>query len=181
MKNHLINKIAICVSAVFSVLSLTACPAFLSETFGTFSNMEKVSSMPGTNYQWEETTLDNAKNLWKVTPDMNSKKNVYKHADVYEKESDGIYKYSNCYIDCYSNIYKDLGVKYNYVISYGVTEITLNKISPTVKGMEDAKIYKTSETGYLKFVKGDITYILKNGWLVEYKDNNRHVYVSYID
>ena len=87
MKNHLINKIAICVSAVFSVLSLTACPAFLSETFGTFSNMEKVSSMPGTNYQWEEISLENAKNLWTVTPDMNSKKNVYKHADVYEKES----------------------------------------------------------------------------------------------
>ena len=182
-KSFNIKKFVICVSVVISVLTLTSCAAFFKETFDTFSNMEKVSSMPEieSKYNWDNIILKRAKQLWNVSPDMNDKKKAYKYATVYQTESDGIYKYSNCYIDCYDNIFPNLGVKYNYVISYGVTEITLNKISPTVKGIDDEEIYKTSETGYLKFVKGGETYILKNGWLVEYKGKNKTVYISYTE
>ena len=136
---------------------------------------------PDESHSWTEISISEAKSLWKVSPSMNDKKKAYTYADVYEKENKTITRYKNCFIDHFDNIYENLGASYNYVICYGVTEITLNKISPTVAGIEDAKIYKTtSDSSLLKFVTADNeTYITKNGWLLQFKNSNRTVSVKY--
>ena len=111
-------------AAVFALL-FTSCQFFqvgywqqMAEKLGS---QAKVQSMPdySSKYTWDEISLERAQLLWETQAYRTSLRNPPQSVAVYQKDSDGITKYSDCKIEKFPNyLYSKEIAEYIYVYAF---------------------------------------------------------------